>query len=508
MARVVRDWLAHRADVTPDATAVVTPAGEDAAETTYATLDERVEELAGRLAALGVGVEDHLGVVARTRPAFVELAHAAMRVGAVLVPLNARLTATELAPRIERTDLSALVAGGATADTAREAAPADLPVACLDGGTGLRELSTVAPESYDLPAWSFDSPQTVLFTSGTTGEPKAVVLTMGNLLASAVASAFRLGVREGDRWHVPLPMYHAGGLAPTYRSVLYGSAVSVPAASDGEAGFDAERTAGRLRTAGATCVSLVPTQLRRLLDAGADLSALRFVLLGGAPAPEALVQRALDRDVAVRPTYGTTETASQIATARPDEVATDPGTVGSPLLFTDVSVVDEYGRTRPPGEAGELVVSGPTVTPGYYDDPERTDAAFGPEGLRTGDVGRRDEAGRLHVLNRTDDRIVTGGENVDPGEVAGALREHPEVRDAVVVGLEDAEWGQRVAALVAADGEVAPSDLAGHCDDRLAGFKQPRTVAVTESLPRTASGTVDREAAREVVRRAGAEVGL
>jgi O-succinylbenzoic acid--CoA ligase len=193
-----------------------------------------------------------------------------------------------------------------------------------------------------------------------------------------------------------------------------------------------------------------------------------------------------------------TETASQVVTARPQEAAAHPETVGRPLLFADVTVVGEGGDPVDEGERGELVVAGPMVTPGYYGDEAATAATFGPYGLHTGDAGRVVD-GRVTVLNRLDDRIVTGGENVDPGEVVGVLREHPGVRDTAVVGIDDPEWGQRVAALVVPEPGTSldAATLEAHCRDRLAGFKRPRTWAFTEALPRTASGTVERAAVRE-----------
>jgi O-succinylbenzoic acid--CoA ligase len=252
-----------------------------------------------------------------------------------------------------------------------------------------------------------------------------------------------------------------------------------------------------------TGVSLVPTMLRRLLDAGwRPPERLRFVLLGGAPTPEDLVARCERLGVPVHPTYGMTETASQVATATPEQAFEHGDTVGQPLVFTDVTVVDE-GEPCDPGEHGELVVDGPTVTPGYLDD-DRTAAAFGDAGLHTGDVGYRDADGRLWVLGRLDDTVVTGGENVHPGEVADAVREHPAVADAAVVGLADDEWGERVAALVVPDEAVAADldvDLVeARCRERLAPFKVPKTWGVADALPRTASGTVDREAVRERLR--------
>lgn len=526
----MRDWLAMRARATPTATALVDARSGE--ERTYAALDARVEELAGTFAALGVGVDDHLGVVAPPGATFVEVVHAAMRLGAVLVPLHERFTATELADRGAGTDLSAVVCDRTTEQTvvgAFRARPSgtdghDGPsgsdghdgssgsdddgssgTSGHDGTRSVRVVSVDEPtagatavgslptESVDVPSWRPDATQVLLPTSGTTGEPKVVALTTGNLLYSAAASSWHLGVLPSDRWYCVLPMSHMGGLAPVYRSVLYGTAVVVTGSGE----FDAPRALDEMRTHDVTAVSLVPATFSRLLDAGEVPDSLRFVLLGGAPASEALVERALDRGVQVCPTYGTTETASQVATVRPGEAAAAPGSVGHPLLFVDVTIVDEDGSPVQPGDPGQLVVSGATVSPGYYGAPDATDEAFGPRGFHTGDVGYRDAAGRIHVVDRLDDRIVTGGENVDPAEVAEVLREHPAVEDAFVTGLPDETYGQRVAAVVA--GDVTPAELDSHARTSLAAFKRPREWAVVDELPRTVSGTVDRDAARTLL---------
>lgn len=486
----MRDWLALRAKATPTRTALVDARSDTAVS--YAALDARVEELAGRLSALGVGVDDHLGVVSRTRSAFVDLVHAAARIGAVLVPLNARYTASELTDTATAADLDCLVC---TRDTEPAAVGFDGPVATLDDpGAGATDLAAVDPVSFEMPSWDRNCPQALVPTSGTTGSPKLVELTSGNLLASASASSWRLGVLPSDRWYCTLPMYHMGGLAPVYRSVLYGTAVVV--ATPGS--FDPDRTLAELASADATGVSLVPTMLRDLLDAdGAGVLAdLRFVLVGGAATPDALVQRCLDSGVPVYPSYGMTEAASQIATARPADAHAALGSVGNPLVFTEVTVVDEEGAPVPTGDVGEIVVSGSTVSPGYYGDPDATADAFGPQGFHTGDAGYRDEEGRLWILNRLDDRIVTGGENVDSGEVANTLREHPAVEDAFVLGLPDEEYGQRVVAVLVGTADV--DAVESFARERLAGFKLPRTWRVVDELPRTASGTVDRGAARDL----------
>ncbi|MFB6102407.1 MAG: o-succinylbenzoate--CoA ligase [Haloplanus sp.] len=493
------DPLTYRVDVSPDATALIDPARN--AQLTFANLDTEVERTAGRLAALGVHPGDRLGILLPTRPA-VEVVHAAIRLGAAVVPLGTRLAPPELADRMERAEVTTLVCGGETETDAVAAVDAtngdsSIPIASVDDPTDERvaALSARTPEAVVPHDWECESTLFVPFTSGTTGKPKGVRLTFRNMLSSAVASAFRLGLDRAATWHVALPIHHVGGLSPIFRMPLYGMTVVC------RDSFDTEAVADDFDTYDVTATSLVPTTLSRLLDAttGSLGASLRTVLLGGAPATESLLDRCRERDVPVFPTYGMTETASQIATATPEEATAHPGTVGRPLFWTTLSVRDDEGDELPPGEVGELVVAGPTVSPGYLDG---ANEPFGPNGLRTGDVGYRDADGRVWVIGRTDDLIVTGGENVAPAEVEDALLAHSGVADAAVVGLPDEEWGERVAALVVPreGADLSTADLDDHCAEHLAGYKCPRTVAFADVIPRTDSGTIRRSAVRELLR--------
>ncbi|AGB37471.1 acyl-CoA synthetase (AMP-forming)/AMP-acid ligase II [Natronococcus occultus SP4] len=506
-----RDLVSHRVASTPQRTALIDADRDES--WTLRELDRRVDAAAAALRdVLETPREARLGFLLDTRPAFATLFFAAMRLGTTVVPLNVREALPELVEKGERTALDAVVCEDDTATDAVALADelGGLPVRSVDDpGSGRVRPIAVSDGAADSPSSSAVEPaeldpddvQLVMFTSGTSGEPKGVKLTVANLVASATASAFRLGVTREDRWLCCLPMYHMGGLAPVVRSALYGTPVVV------QRSFAPQATADVLEAFGITGVSLVPTMCKRLLEDGwRPADSLRFVLLGGAPASTELLERCHEADVPVHPTYGMTETASQIATATPAETRTHEGTAGQPLLGTDVTVVGEDGEPVPTGEVGEFVVAGPTVTPGYL-DPDNTAVAFGDRGLHTGDVGYADEERRLWVLNRRSDRIVTGGENVDPGAVADVLRSHPAIGDAAVVGLEDAEWGERVAALVVPDdGPVDLEDVLAHCDDRLAGFKRPKTLGVVDALPRTHSGTVDRERVRTRLLEFGTDV--
>lgn len=493
----MRDEVALQAAANPDQTALVD--AETDRSWTFATLDDAVEETAGRLAALGVEAGDRVAVLLETRPAFARLVFAAARLGAVLVPLNARLSRAELADQVDAVDPVVVVSGR---DTERDAGALTPPAVSVDDSEAVRSLERVAAAPVEPADADWEDTRLLLFTSGTTGAPKAVRLTYGNLGASAAASAFRLGVLPEDRWLCPLSMYHTGGVSVVLRAALYGTTAVLVRTP----GFEPEAVRDAIADYGCTGVSLVPTMLDRLLDAGRSrdddrLDSLRFALVGGAPTPAALAERALDAGVPVCPTYGATETASQVATLRAAQVRDHPDSVGRPLLGTRVTVLGDDGEPVPAGTTGELAVAGPTVTPGYV-SADATADRFCEHGLLTGDRGWVDDAGFLHVGGRQSDQVVTGGENVHPSEVADVLREHPAVGEVAVVGVPDDEWGETVGALVVAAPGHAASDLStdalrSFCAGRLADYKHPRVVAVVDGLPRTPSGTVDRDAARE-----------
>ena len=329
----------------------------------------------------------------------------------------------------------------------------ELHAVLLRGGTAIPIDLRLTPEEQRARAAARPSGAGVallMCTSGTSAEPKPVELTYGNVEANALGSARTLRVTAGDRWLCPLPLTHVGGLMILTRAVVCGFQALL------DPPFDAGRVAARLNAGEATFVSLVPTQLKRCLDAGLrEPAALRAVVCGGAPLDPALRARAQDAGVPVVDAYGLTETASQFVVE------------GVPLPGADVRVED-----------GEIVVRGPMVAGGE---------------LRTGDLGEwRD--GRLRVLGRRGDLIISGGENVSPEEVEAVLTAHPGVRDAGVFGRPDPEWGQAVTAHVI--GDVTPEALDAWCRERLARFKVPKQIEMVRSLPRTGSGKLLRRSMR------------
>ena len=492
------DWLAQQARVSGGKVALI----EGERRWSYGELNGLVDGLAGRLRAAGVEAGAHVAVLMPNRVEYVCLVHAMARLRAVLVPLNIRLTGAELRWQVERADCVMVICSQETERQAAALAAPQRAVFSVDPPQegGVKALSDFADGNMagrQQGPLSLDQIQGIVYTSGTTGQPKGAMLSYGNHFWSATASAFRLGTGPDDRWLVCMPLYHVGGMAIILRCCLYGTAVAL------QNGFDPAAAGQALKRQGVTLISVVPTMLHRLLETEPDAlvsSKLRCILIGGAAASPALVEQCLALGLPIAASYGLTEAASQVATAFSAQISHKPGCVGKPLMFSSVRIAAEDGQSLPAGAIGEIVVQGPTVMQGYYKQVEATARALRQGELYTGDMGYLDEEGDLWVVQRRADLIVSGGENVYPAEVEQALQRHPAVKDICVVGLEDAEWGQVVAAaVVLAEGAgLTVAELIAFGRERLAGYKQPRLVYFVEALPRTASGKVRRDEVREL----------
>jgi O-succinylbenzoic acid--CoA ligase len=324
----------------------------------------------------------------------------------------------------------------------------------------------------------------VVATSGSSGRPREVVFTSANIAASVAASQMRIGNDGGDRWLLCLPLWHVGGISVVWRSLAVGGSVLL------HPGFDAEAVADDLRFGRATIASLVPTMLHRILENHpGSYDGVEAVLLGGAPAGTELVERALDAGLPVRQTYGMTEACSQVATVAAGEQRDALGTAGRPLDGFEVTIVDERGVTVPPGVVGEIAVAGPAVSSGYLGEEPRR----GPH--HTGDLGRFDGDGRLVVVGRRDDVIITGGENVYATAVASAMMGLSGVRRCEVFGVPDDDWGEVVVAVVEVD-DPTRTDLDTKARERLEPHQVPKRWLLLEDMPLLDNGKVDRAALR------------
>ena len=438
------NWLAQRSQSCPNRPALIC----DGEAITFAELENEAVHAARRLAAFGVRRGACVAMTMGGGSRQIVLMHALMKTGAELLPLSPRLSSEE---RSRVIDLC-----GVTVD--------------LDDTTRLTQTEADMPL---LGEHDMEDVHCRIMTSGSTGDARSVPLSYGNHLFSAMGSAFNIGVDPSDRWLCALPLSHISGLSIAMRSVIYGTTMVL------QDEFDPGMVSKAIEEDGVSVISMVSTMLVRLLDDGIDLSAPRAILVGGGPVPQGALEEALGRGAPVIQTYGLTETCSQVTTLEVSEARRKVGSVGRPLLTSHLRINE-----------GEILVQGPTVSA----------TALDADGwLHTGDVGRIDEDGFLYVEGRTDEMIITGGENVAPAEVEDVLVRHPEILEAAVVGRPDPEWQQVVTAVVVlgSGSSLGEDEIRRHCADSLSAYKVPKRVEIVESLPRTASGKLHRAALSE-----------
>lgn len=437
----------------PDAVAVRLPDRD----VTYRELSTLVSRGGGALAGYCVQPGERVAVWVKNDLASLVALWAVPRMGAVVVPISSRLSHREVMASLDLVDPALVL--GSDALTGRTTHATE---SLFDG-----RPSTPHPHAPD-------DLHSVFFTSGTSGEAKGVRLSWGNHEASAAASALSQPVEPEDSWLTVMPLFHVGGFAITYRMFRAGGTVVL------EPGFDGGRVAAVLPTV--SYASFVATMVRSLIGGGPIDGPSKAALIGGGPVPAGLQWAARDAGIPAVPTYGMTETASQIATASSGD---EPGS-GAPLLD---GVIVGAGV---PGDPAPITVDGPMVSPGYWGEPDRD----GP--FETGDVGFLDERGRIHVLGRWDDVIITGGENVHPAEVEAALLAAQGVESVVVFGVPDEQWGARLeAAVVLTDGTV--EEVEATARERLAGYKVPKAIHVVPELPLGPTGKLDRPAVRQLI---------
>ncbi len=448
---------------------------------------------------MGVQEGNRIALLAANGLHYVTFVHALTRLGAVLVPLNLRLTPEELCWQVRDVHASLLICDEDTASLADEIGRAvpQLPLATLATESKRGEIVLSELPENDVPLRTLidlGAPQAIIYTSGTTGQPKGVLITYGMQWWNAIGSALNLGHSPDDRWFACLPLYHIGGLSILMRSVIYGISVIV------HKKFDSVSTNHAIFEDNITIISVVAVMLQRML-AALDTncsgerypSTLRCVLLGGGPAPYALLEECMRRDIPVVQTYGLTEACSQAVTLSPADAMRKLGSAGRPLPPVQLRIMND-NRPASPGEPGEIFLKGPTITPGYVDRPEATAQIFQNGWFATGDIGYLDKDGFLYVLDRRADLIISGGENVYPAEIESILQSHPDVEEAGVCGQVDPQWGQVPAAFVVlkSGSTVSVEELLDYTTQKLARYKQPRAIYFTEQLPHTSSGKLIR----------------
>jgi acyl-CoA synthetase (AMP-forming)/AMP-acid ligase II len=501
-------WVAvleHHAIRTPDKPLAVC----GAEVVTYRQMADRAAALASGLHRRAVGAGDVVGLLSYNSIEFLTTIFAANHIGAIAMPINWRLAADEVRFILDHSRARALVCDLTCVELANDS------TALLEGGElarvcvtndpldGWERFADVAEESepIDRAPASADHIHRLMYTSGTTGRPKGVMISHANLAWKNFAHITEFGFTDTEVGLACGPLYHVGAL-----DLVTTSMIAVGATTMIHRAFDADAVVDEIERSRVTCMWTAPAMLRAILDVDRiderDLSSVRVIIAGGEKMPIPTIERLQS----IFPTawfadaYGLTETVSGDTFLDRESTVSKLGSVGRPCQYLELDIWDEQGRSVGRGQRGEVVLRGPKVFAGYWRDPDATRTAFAGGWFHTGDIGTMDDEGYLYIVDRLKDMIVSGGENVASSEVERAIYEHDSVVEAAVVGRADDRWGEVPIAFVVVrpDATTTSEELISHCRDRLAKFKVPKDVVLIDALPRNPSGKVLKRELREL----------
>ncbi len=479
-------WLPRRKLKNPDKPALVF--GTEVL--TYRELADTTDRTATVLRQQGIGRGDAVAFFGENSPRFLQVMFAAARIGAVFVPVNTRLAPPEIAHVLSDSHARLVIHDPRAAD--RIVTAPGVGTLPADGVDSLSALIAAAPPETTTTPVSLDEPAAIIYTSGTTGRAKGAILTHRNLTWVALNCVVDYDVVSTDVALMISPLFHVASLGMGALPVILKGATMVL-----EPGFEPGRALAQIERHGVTMLSGVPTTYQMMADhpdwASTDLSTLRKLTCGGSAVPDRILNAYEDRGLSFSQGYGMTETAPGATSLAPAMTRAKQGSVGLPHFFTDVRVTRPDGSQAPPGEIGEIEITGPNVFPGYHDLPVASAAAFTADGwFRSGDLGYLDGDGYLYIADRLKDMIISGGENIYPAEVENLINDIEGVTGVAVVGVPDERWGEVPwAVLTLRSGATVDTDTVRmHLEGRLARFKLPKRVIVVDELPRTASGKV------------------
>ena len=491
------DWIAHHATATPDKTALIElPSGR---AQSYLQTHERVGRLAAHLKRIGVKPGDRVGFLALNTTDILELCFATWRLGGIVLALNFRLTAAELEFIIRDASPDVIVHDREMLPTARElqgrTGVSHWLETAGDGGNSYYEraiagATEVITERLPQP---LQAQCMLMYSSGTTGRPKGVIITHGMLVFSAAAGAGP-GYNSPDSVSLAaMPLFHIAAMNVSCMPALCIGATTIVMRS-----FEPGAVLAAIDEAalGVTHFFAVPAAfnaLRQHPDAqNTDFSRLVIAVSGAETVPPPLISWWADHGVVLQEGYGLTETAGQGCLLAREDVGRKLGSAGKSLIHSQLKIMRDDENEALPGEPGEIWIKGAVVTPGYWNRPEATQEAFRGDWFRTGDIGRMDEDGYFYIEDRLKDMYISGGENVYPAEIEGVLYGIEAIAEVAVIGVADESWGEIGCAVVALKPghRLELADLVGHCSDRLAAYKHPAHLKIVDALPRNATGKV------------------
>ncbi len=498
--------LSQRARLTPNREALLEL--ETGTRYTYAELNERANRAANWLLSLGVEAGDRVSILAQNSVAYLDLFFGVAKIGAIFAPLNWRLVARELAYIVNDCTPKVLICGPEYTGLLSEMRPlVNVPTYVTLGGAqvsdalvyeaGLAEAAATEPERpYSITP---DTPHCILYTSGTTGRPKGAIIPQRQVLWNCINTAISWGLTEHDVSPVFTPLFHVGGLSAFLTPLLYlGGRVIL--AKD----FDPDVSLQIIQDEKCTVILGVPTlfQMWRQspLYETADFSHIHFFISGGAPCPPQIIRTwRQEKGVVFRQGYGLTEVGPNCFSMTDEESVPKTGSVGKPIMHSEMRLLDEDGNEVPAGATGELCIKGPHVCAGYWKNPTATAKSLVDGWFHTGDMARMDEDGFFTIVGRFKDMIISGGENVYAAEVEAVFREHTTVSECALIGKPDDQWGEvGLMITVLKPGQSAtPEELKAFCRERLARYKVPKEIIFVDELPYSPYGKVEKVKLKE-----------
>jgi fatty-acyl-CoA synthase len=495
------DWIAHFGRRTPDKIAAVDLGS--ARRLSYAQFDARISRLATHLRDnLQVARGDRVAVLALNTTDTLEVQFACFRIGAVFLPLNTRLTVPELQFIVGDASPKVMIHDTDLAEIALTVAKlCNVASALLLGPGGTFEAAIAASKPLDrAEIVTLDDISTIMYTSGTTGQPKGAIITHGMTFWNCVNLGGPAYISPSSVLLTVLPLFHTGGLNCYTNPVLHaGGTVLIMRAFDPGTALQliSDASVGINQFFGVPAIYQFMSQHPAF--ATSDFSRIAIGGVGGAPMPVPLLKMWEARGVALQQGYGMTETSPAVLTLDKEDAARKAGSSGKPVLHTEVRIVRPDGTDAAVGELGELWVRGPNVTPGYWNRPDANESSFTDGWLHTGDATRVDDEGFYYIVDRWKDMYISGGENVYPAEVESVLHQLAAVAEAAIIGIPDAQWGEVGMAIVAVKPghTLEPEQIHAHCQANLARFKCPRRIEFVDALPRNATGKIHKPTLRK-----------
>lgn len=496
---IAYDWIAYHAKTTPDSLAQTDV--DSGRAFTYAQLNDRVGRLATYLRCVaGVNAGDRVAVLALNSIEMFEVMFACRRLGAIFLPLNWRLAVPEITSILDDAVPQCLIYAGDFTDKVAEISSALPGVGTLRFEYGepspYEETLSTSEPLLDSVEVSMDDTWAILYTSGTSGRPKGVLVTYKMVCYSSINVNMGMRITNRSRGLTIMPLFHAGGIYVFAAFIFHFGGHNYIVRR-----FDARQTLALLNDKDIKITHLlgVPTNFIMMSELDefeqADFSHLETLFIGASAAPPALLERYLEKGIILQQGWGMTETATSSTFLSKEMAKQKIGSCGLPAMYASIRVVDASGSDVEPGSIGELLIKGPTVTPGYWNRPDANAAAFTEDGwLRTGDAVRIDEDGYLFVIDRFKDMFISGGENVYPVEIEGVLYRVPEIMEAAVIGIADPKWGEVGRAFVVLRNSVTVGEeqIRAYCRANLAPYKVPKEFCFIEQLPRNATGKLQK----------------